>query len=175
MKPAQKGGGSSYPVLFLGAVLLVYAIVFVLDPDLGARALAKFMALGVQVLPALALVFLLLFAVDLSLKPAQVARALGREAGVRGWMIATGVGVVSTGPVYLWFPLLADLRKHGMRPALAAAFLYCRSVKLPLVPLMIYYFGWAYTIVLTLFMFGFSVVVGLATEGIEEWGGEKED
>lgn len=174
MKPGQKGRVSPYPSLFLGAVLLVYALVFVLEPGLAARSLAKSAALGLQVIPALALVFLLLFAIGVFLKPGQVARALGREAGMRGWMFATAAGLVSTGPIYLWFPLLADLCEHGMRPALAAAFLYCRSVKLPLVPLMVYYFGWPYTVVLTVFMLCFSVVVGLATEGVEEWGREKE-
>ncbi|QYZ79461.1 hypothetical protein E2N92_08490 [Methanofollis formosanus] len=175
MNPEQKGKISPYPALFLAVVLLVYAVVFILDPDLAARSLARFAALLRQVIPALVLVFLLLFAVDLFLTPKRVAGALGREAGARGWLIATVVGVVSTGPVYLWFPLLADLRKNGMRPALAAAFLYCRSVKLPLVPLMVYYFGWLYTAVLTVFMLGFSVVVGLATERVEEWGGKKEE
>ncbi|QSZ67499.1 hypothetical protein RJ40_08265 [Methanofollis aquaemaris] len=175
MKPEKKGEFSPYPFLFLGVVLLVYALVFVLDPDLAVRSCARFAALVRQVIPALGLVFLLLFTVDLFLTPKRVAGALGMEAGARGWLIATAAGVVSTGPVYLWFPLLADLREHGMRPALAAAFLYCRSVKLPLVPLMVYYFGWLYTAVLTVFMLGFSVVVGLATEQVEEWGGKKED
>jgi len=51
-----------------------------------------------------------------------------------------------------------------MRPALVAAFLYSRSVKLPLLPLMVYYFGTVYTLVLSFYLVLFSAANGLLTE-----------
>jgi hypothetical protein len=48
-----------------------------------------------------------------------------------------------------------------MRASLAAAFLFSRAIKLPLLPLMVHYFGIAYTLVLCLYLLGFSVVGGV--------------
>lgn len=56
-------------------------------------------------------------------------------------------GVLSAGPAYAWYTLLAGLRGQDMRRALVAAFLYARAVKLPLLPIMAHYFGMAYTVV----------------------------
>jgi uncharacterized membrane protein YraQ (UPF0718 family) len=114
-----------------------------------------------QVLPVLALVFLLLLLADSLFKPEWIKRNLGREAGSKAWLIAAAGGVLATGPIYAWYALLRELRGKGMRTSLAAVFLYSRAVKLPLLPLMIHYFGAAYTVVLCLYLFGFSILNGL--------------
>ncbi len=44
------------------------------------------------------------------------------------------------------------LQKKGMRPALIATFLYNRAVKIPLLPLLIIYFGLTYSLVLMVVM-----------------------
>ena len=51
-----------------------------------------------------------------------------------------------------------------MRTALAGVFLYTRSVKLPFIPLMVYYFGGLYTVVLTTYLIIFSVVTGMVCD-----------
>jgi hypothetical protein len=45
----------------------------------------------------------------------------------------------------------------GMRASLAAVFLYSRAVNLPLIPLMIHYFGTTYTLALCLYLLRFSI------------------
>jgi len=68
------------------------------------------------------------------------------------------------GPVYAWYPMLRELRQKGMRNGLIAAFLYSRAVKLPLLPLMIHYFGVAYAVVLSLYLIAFSILSGIVIE-----------
>ena len=68
------------------------------------------------------------------------------------------------GPIYPWYAMLSELRQKGMRNALIAAFLYSRAVKLPLLPLMIHYFGVAYTLVLCLYLIVFSIISGIVVE-----------
>ena len=51
-----------------------------------------------------------------------------------------------------------------MSSALIATFLYSRALKLPLLPLMVHYFGMAYTAVLSLCIVLFSVLCGLLVE-----------
>ncbi|WP_157862467.1 hypothetical protein [Nitrosococcus halophilus] len=55
-----------------------------------------------------------------------------------------------------------------MDASLAAVFLYSRAVKLPLLPLMIYYFGTAYTLVLCLYLLGFSIMSGVLMRKLED-------
>jgi uncharacterized membrane protein YraQ (UPF0718 family) len=57
--------------------------------------------------------------------------------------------------------MLAELRKHGMKDSLIAAFLYNRAVKIPLIPVMIYYFGWLFTALIMIYMIAFSIINGL--------------
>ena len=64
------------------------------------------------------------------------------------------------------------MREKGMKTGLAAAFLYNRAVKVPLLPLMVFYFGVAFTVVLTVYMIIFSVVVGYLTELVVDMDGE---
>ena len=117
-----------------------------------------------QVLPVLGLVFLLLFIANLVLKPEWIRRYLGSGSGIKGWLAATLGGMLSLGPIYPWYAMLAELREKGMRNALIAAFLYSRAVKLPLLPLMIHYFGVYYTLILCIYLVVFSIISGIVVE-----------
>jgi uncharacterized membrane protein YraQ (UPF0718 family) len=152
--------------LFLGIVLIGYGLSFLLSLELTANALEFFGRVIRQVLPVLGLVFLLLFFANLLLTPTKVKHYLGKEAGMKGWVASVITGVFSMGPIYAWYPVMSDLQKKGMRTAFIATFLYSRAVKIPLLPLMIYYFGAAYTIVLCLYLVVFSVINGMVVERI---------
>ena len=69
-------------------------------------------------------------------------------------------GIISTGPIYAWYPLLKDLREKGAGESSIAKFLYNRAVKPFLLPVMIGYFGWLYVVILTILTVLASVVVG---------------
>lgn len=133
-------------------------------PEFVKGALGHFLHLLGTMAPVLALVLLLLWLVDLLVDPRRIRRNLGHGSGARGWVIAILGGLLSHGPVYPWYPLLTDLRRHGTRPALLAAFLYARSVKLPWLPMLAWYFGTGYMALLTLLLVLFSPLVGLVTE-----------
>ena len=85
---------------------------------------------------------------------------MGGESGIKGWVLAISMGILSHGPIYVWYPLLKDLRDHGMRSGLIAVFLYNRAIKIPLLPVMIFYFGIGFVIILSIYMMIASVVEG---------------
>ncbi len=149
---------------FFVIVVLLYAAVALIDPETASDSLDYFIHLLVQIVPVLALVFLLMFTVNSLVEPRQVVRHLGHGSGLRGWCLAVVAGILCTGPIYVWYPLLADLGEQGMRSGLVAAFLYVRGVKLPLLPLMVFYFGVVFTLLITAFIILFSVVTGFLTE-----------
>jgi len=98
------------------------------------------------------------------IKPSFLVKIMGKKSGVLGWIIAIITGIISTGPIYMWYPLLADLKKKGVRQGLIATFLYNRAIKIPLLPMIILYFGLPYTIILTIVMMIISVIQGLIIE-----------
>ncbi|MBL3601761.1 MAG: hypothetical protein JMN25_18175 [gamma proteobacterium endosymbiont of Lamellibrachia anaximandri] len=60
-----------------------------------------------------------------------------------------------------------DLKAHGMRSSLLAAFLYSRAVKIPMLPLMVHYFGTLYTGLYVVNILLFSVLSGVIMEQLE--------
>ena len=150
--------------LFLALVLFAYVMLGLVNPAATSQSLTFFTHVMGRMLPILGLVFLLLFVANLVLEPKWIRRYLGRESGVKGWVAAVLGGILSMGPIYPWYAMLSELRQKGMRNALIAAFLYSRAVKLPLLPLMIHYFGVAYTLVLCLYLIVFSIISGIVVE-----------
>ena len=149
---------------FLGIVLFIYAIAFILKREIFLKAIYYVASIFSKIIPIFLLVFVLLVIINRFIKPQSLAKHLGEESGIKGWIIAIITGIISTGPIYLWYPLLNELQKHGVRNGIIATFLYNRAVKPALIPLMIYYFGLKFTIVLTFFMILASLAQGMIIE-----------
>jgi uncharacterized membrane protein YraQ (UPF0718 family) len=150
--------------LFLLVVVILYAAAFLLAPERAADTLQFSLKLLRKLVPVLVLVFFLMFLTNLLVKPAWIKKHVGRDSGLKGFLIAVVGGILSMGPIYVWYGILKELQSKGMRTALIASFLYGRSVKLALLPLMIHYFGLLYTFVLVFYLVIFSVFNGLLTE-----------
>ena len=138
--------------------------------DLFLRAVSVFAKLISSVLPVLAIVLVIMSLLNLAIQPKTAKRMLGEGSGLKGWTFALVGGVLSSGPIYVWYPLIADLREQGMRTSLIAAFIYARAIKMPMIPLLIYYFGWNFTLLFTLYLLIFSVLNGLIVERLTERG-----
>jgi len=162
MKKSFQKSGANW--IFLIAVAVLYLILGLWNPQIVFAALEEFLTLLKKMLPVLGVVFALLFLSGLVLNPKAVARYLGKGADIRAWPVAVIAGILSAGSIYLWYPLLGDLKSKGMRDALIAVFLYNRAVKIPLLPMMIYYFGIRIVVILTILMILFSVLNGLLVE-----------
>jgi len=105
--------------------------------------------------------------IDYFLHPKTVAKYAGKESGIKGWFFAISAGIISHGPIYVWYPLLKELRDQGMRSGLIAAFLYSRAIKIPLLPLLVYYFGALFVVVLLPYIVIASLIEGEIIEIIE--------
>jgi len=151
---------------FLLAVLLLHLGVRIIAPTYSTESLDYFVKVLYKLLPALGLMFLLLWLFNLFTNPQQVSRYLGLHSGLKGWMFAIASGIISMGSMYLWYPLLQDLKAKGMRTSLLASFLYSRAIKIPMLPFMVHYFGSLYTVLFVFNIVLFSVVSGLMMEHI---------
>jgi len=146
---------------FLIAVAGLYGLAALFDPAVVGEALSSFESLVVRIVPILVLVFGLLFLASLFLDRKWLVRHLGKASGFGGWILTVACGILSAGPLYAWYPLLGELKQKGMSGALIATFLYSRALKLPLLPMMVHYFGVRYTVALSVCIILFSVLSGL--------------
>ncbi len=147
--------------LFLTLTIIAYLAAAAYDVNLAGRALANLSELLARIVPILLLVFVLMYCFNLFVRTEALSRRLGNRGGIAGWLTAIGGGIASMGAAYLWYPLLADLRKKGVSDKFMVTFLYNRAVKVPLIPLMIHYFGVTLTILITAYMVIFSVINGV--------------
>jgi len=148
--------------LFPIIILVIYAILFVIAPDKAGLAIESSGNVFLSMTIPLSLVFLIMLLINLFLKPAAVAKFLGKGSGIKGIVLSAAAGIISTGPIYAWYPLLKDLKEKGAGESSIAIFLYNRAVKPFLLPVMISYFGWVYVVILTIIMVIASVIVGFS-------------
>ena len=122
----------------------------------------------IKILPIFVVVILFTALLNYFIQPKQIADHLGRGSGARGWLWALIAGVISHGPMYAWYPLLEDLRGHGMRDGLIVVFFASRTIKIPLLPIMIDYFGWIFTLLLSFYILIGALVQGWILEIMEQ-------
>lgn len=147
--------------IFLIAVIVLYLILSLVNFNLARDSIVEFFYLLRKIIPVFVLVFILMFLPRLFFDSKKIVKLIGRDAGIKGWLISITGGILSTGPVYMWYPLLSEFKEKGMRNSFIATFLYNRAVKIPLIPMMIYYFGLPFTVILTFYMIIFSIINGI--------------
>ena len=136
-------------LIFLGIVVAVYAIVLGFYPETGTQALAFSASVLRKLALPLSLVFLALLLTNLFLKPHNISSLVGKESGLKGSLLSLAAGVLSVGPIYAWYPLIKTVQSHGGGAGQISVFLFGRAIKPFLLPAMIAYFGWVFTIAIT--------------------------
>ena len=157
--------------IFLIVVLIFYLIILFVDINLFNSCLKFFYNIFIKILPIFVLVFALMAITNYFVTPKFIMKYLGKK-GIRKWFFVIVGGILSSGPIYMWYPLLSDLKSKGLSYGLIACFLYNRAIKIPLIPLMIFYFSIQYVVVLMLGMIFVSVVQGILINKIFMKGGK---
>ncbi|MBN2438120.1 MAG: hypothetical protein JXL20_05900 [Deltaproteobacteria bacterium] len=149
-----------YRLLFPLAVAVLYFTLWGMAPQRTWLAMRNGFAILYAVLPSLCMVFVLMAVLNLFLKPLHFAEALRKGTKIRQMSVAAVAGILSAGPIYAWYPMLKDLREKGADFSLIAVFLVNRAVKPFLLPMLVSFFGWSYTLMLTLLTVAGSFGVG---------------
>ncbi len=157
-----------YGIHFLGSVVFLYLLLFLFNPANIEKSLKVSADALIQIFPSLLLIILLMGIMNYFVNPKTVSKYVGKGSGIKGWFLAIFAGILSHGPVYAWYPFLRDLRNQGMKSGLIAAFLYNRAIKIPLLPLMVYYFGTRFVLIFTCYIVVASIVQGWIIQMIEK-------
>jgi uncharacterized membrane protein YraQ (UPF0718 family) len=156
-KPNQLKNGTK----FLITVILIYLILGLFDFNLVKNGFYYTIDIFLKISPILLLLIFINFLINRYFNSKTIIKYLSQEAGLKGWLLSIIGGILVSGPPYILFPLLKDLKKKGMSNALLAVFLYNRNVKIPFLPVMIYYFGLTYTVIISFYIIIFSILNGL--------------
>jgi uncharacterized membrane protein YraQ (UPF0718 family) len=147
-------------VKFLIFVIVGYILLLFLDNSHALSALQKSGEILKKIAPIFILIILLTALINYFLKPKQIMKHFGKESGAKGVFYALIGGVLSHGPMYAWYGMLEDMREHGLRDGLIAAFLYSRAIKLPLLPFMVDMFGWSFTVIIIIYILIAAIIQG---------------
>jgi len=150
---------------FLITVLILYLILYTINYQAFNTSILFFVELLKKIIPSLALVFVLLFLIDYFIDANSITKHL-KDNSIKKWIYTLIAATFASGPPFLWYPLLKDLNKKGVSYGILACFLYSRSIKIPYLPLLIFYFGIKYTLILSITMMIVSVIQGLIIDKI---------
>ncbi len=157
---------------FPGGVLGVYLLLWAVAPAKAVPAFKASLAVGWHLLPSLGLVFICMAALNLFIKLPDLAAWMRNGSSLVRMVLAASAGILSTGPIFAWYPMLKDLREKGMAQGLLAVFLVNRAVKPFLLPMMVAMFGWPYVLVLTALTvagsFGVGWIVAMVTKPLHQ-------
>ncbi len=150
----------------LWATVIIYIILFFVDKDRTIRAVGY----GLDVFKRTFIIFLSvsLFVglLKIWVKPELIKRLFGKEAGLRGIVMASFIGTLIVGPFYLIFPILEELLSKGARIAAVASIISAWAIKTPWIPYGAAFMGWKFIITFNIGLFLFSLIEGYVIEGI---------
>jgi len=139
----------------------VYLLLAFFDFSFAREAFLNFLSMLVRIIPILGVVFVIMVFTNLFFTKERMDKYLGAGSGKKGWVYAIISGIIVSGPPYVLYPLLGELKKRGMKDSLLAAFLFNRNVKIPFLPVMIFYFGLSFTVIISVYIILFSVLNGV--------------
>lgn len=153
---------------FLFFVVVLYCVLALFDPDKILIATTTDFKIFYSLLPIFGFLIVITTLINYYVKPKQIIKHLGKDSGFKGIFYALTSGVLLHGPMFMWYAFIQELRDSGAKDKLIIMFFFARAVKLPMLAFMIDLFGFAFTIILTLYTLLASVVQGYIYEYIDK-------
>lgn len=158
-KKKKKGAGWRFPA----GVGLLYLLMYAVDGAKTTEALLYALGLFKTIAPILLLVLAFMFLFNM-INEKKLQKAIEGSPRLLQHLVMVLLGTFSHGPIYAWYPLMADFREKGVSHGSIAAFLYARGIKLSLLPMLALYFGAPYAAALTAAMLVFAFVQALLVD-----------
>lgn len=169
MQHKEKNKKNNGKWFFLISVLTLMLVIFGVDSTKIQPILKMFKNLIIQILPVLILVYFIMLLTNYFVDNKRLKKYMGEDSGVKGWIISIVSGIISIGPVYMWYPLMKDLQNKGIKNKYLVIFLYNRGIKIQWLPMLILYFGLKYSLTLMFVMAIMSIPQGIITEKLIEF------
>jgi uncharacterized membrane protein YraQ (UPF0718 family) len=145
---------------FLYIMVVIYIGVYFFDSIGTIKAFLKTIEILTQIWPLFLFIIFLTTLINYFLKPKHIIKHFGEDSGKRGIFYALLAGIISHGPMYVWYGLLEELREKGVKDELLIIFFYARAIKIPMIPFSIAVFGTPFTLIISLYILIFAVIQG---------------
>lgn len=169
MHHIEKNKNNNGKWYFLISVLILMLVIFALDSAKILPILKMFENLMLQILPVLVLVYFIMLLTNYFVDNKILKKYMSEDSGVKGWLISIVSGIISVGPIYMWYPLMKDLQSKGVKNKYLVIFLYNRGIKIQWLPMLILYFGLKYSLTLMVVMAIMSIPQGVIAEKLIEF------
>ncbi len=155
---------------FVLIMLIIYSALYFLNPNLFNKSINFFTNIIIKIIPIFILIFFLMIIMNFFVTTKTITKHF-KDKKIKAWFFAIISGIISTGPIYMWYPLLKNAQEKGVSHGLISCFLYNRAIKIFLIPIMIFYFGIKYILILSVLMIIMSIIQGIT---INKFLGEKQ-
>jgi uncharacterized membrane protein YraQ (UPF0718 family) len=146
--------------LFLIIIIFIYINILFFEKEIFFLSIKLFYNIFLKIIPIFIVVFILMIIINYFISSKFIMKHL-KKKGIKKWFFVIIGGILSSGPIYMWYPLLKDLKDKGLSYGLISCFLYNKAIKIPLIPIAIFYFGLKYIIVLSIVMIFMSIIQGI--------------
>lgn len=176
---SKKNKGRSklyYGFIFLWFItlLFLYIYYFVTNYSIFKKIIVELSKLIFEVFKVLVFIYLFMVIFDYYFKEEKLKKLVSKLKGLKGLIITAFLGIISSGPLYVWFPFLKNLTQKGVDYKYVVIFLYNRAIKLPLIPVMFLVYDLKFILILFTLMIISSFIIGFLTEELLRLFGEKE-
>ncbi len=163
-KPTAKKSKGFQGIYFLAFVILLYIVLYFINTSKTIESLRHFIKNTLSVIPIFGVVILLTAIINYYFPKERLAKILQGKSKTNTYLLSLLAGAISMGPLFTWYPLLKNLKEKGLQDGALVTFIYGKSIKLTLLPVMIGFFGQLYTIIFMLFIAIAALVQGVLFE-----------
>ena len=150
---------------FLIAVIIFYFILFLVNKKYFIKSGTFFINILKTIIPSFIIVFILLIIINYFITSKHIVKYF-KEKSIKKWFFVLIGSIISTGPPFIWYPLLKEAKEKGVSYGIIACFIYARSIKIHFLPIIVLYFGIRYTLILTTLIIIMAVVQGVLIDKI---------
>jgi len=145
---------------FVLIMLITHITLYFFNTQAFNKSINFFLNLLNKIIPIFILIFFLMVLMNFFVTTKIITKHF-KDKKIKAWIFAILSGIISTGPIYMWYPLLRNAREKGVSHGLISCFLYNRAIKIFLIPIMIFYFGIKYILILSVLMIIMSIIQGI--------------
>lgn len=161
----EKGQSPFRRFLPVGVLLIIVLLLSYHDPHRGRAVVGAAGGYLVEMMKILPAVVLLMGLIEVWVPKALIRRYLGKEAGLRGVLLALAFGTAPTGPLYIAFPIAAGLLQKGARLSNVVIFLGTwAAAKIPQVMVEAKFLGLLFALLRLVLTLGAILAMGYLME-----------
>ncbi len=153
--------------LFFFIILILYLVISLINISWWLSVAKYFFTILIwTIFPVLILVYFLIFIFNLIIDKDYIKNFLKKWNYFSKLILSVVWGILSSWPVYLWYPLLKKFKQQWITDWHIASFIYARAIKIPLLLMMVSFFWLKYTLIFNLVVFVFAFIIWIIIDFI---------